>query len=154
MRFFFATLLIYAPVCLAAMAHYEMLDVVVRRSESAFVAQVVAVTERDDGTAFAKTLVFELNPIRTIFGTRVPTSTLTCLYTEGRPHLRGALAVSPLASGSGLEFRVRPGDEMIFLVANVGAHDKAGADACKLLRVEAVQAEALVTSAQTKAARR
>ena len=135
------------------MTIHEALEKVVRRTETAFIAKIVGVREIDDSAAFAKTLAFEVNPVRTIFGTHVPAPSLTCLYTEGRPHVRGALAVSPLVSGSGLELQVKPGDEMIFLVANVRTQMKAGSDACKLLRIETVQNESLVTRAHMNATR-
>ena len=45
---------------------HEALEKVVQRTESAFVAKIVAVREIDDSAAFAKTLAFELKDRKSV----------------------------------------------------------------------------------------
>jgi hypothetical protein len=70
--------------------------------------------------------------VRTLFGKSVGERELDCRYAQGKPHHRGELAVSPLISGSGMEFATKPGDRVILLL---GAADAPG-DACMVLRME------------------
>jgi hypothetical protein len=84
--------------------------------------------------------------VKTLFGENPKTSQLDCQYWQGMPHWRGQVAVSPLVSGSGIEFQVVPGDRVVLLLEDVPTQ----ASACRILRIEPLQSEALVKSSKGK----
>jgi hypothetical protein len=80
--------------------------------------------------------------VATVFGKNIMTPTLHCRYMQGLPHQRGNLNVSPLVSGSGMEFSVATGDRIILMI------ERAPADPndCHVLRIELLKNEPLIKS--------
>jgi hypothetical protein len=119
---------------LATQLVFERLDTVLARTRTAIVAEISSAPERRDEGIWA-TLTFRAQPVEALFGKSVGRRELDCRYVQGKPHHRGELAVSPLISGSGMEFAAKPGDRVILLL---GAGDSPG-DACKVLRMEGLE---------------
>jgi hypothetical protein len=115
---------------LAMRPSYESLDRVLARTRVAIVAEIGRVEETRLGD-IAREIAFSATPFETIFGSDVPFGPLDCRYRQGLVHRRGDLTVAPLISGSGIEFRVKPGDRVILLI---GVAE--GAESCNVLRIE------------------
>ena len=74
---------------------------------------------------FFTTIEISAKPVEILFG-KVAEDMVNCEYSQGRPHERGGMRVSPMVYGSGQEFQLKKGDRVIFLLA----------DEKSLLRVE------------------
>lgn len=125
--------------------HFEPLDAVLARVPIALVADISTVTHASTGP-YAKELTLRATLVKTLFGEPPKTSQLDCLYREGVPHWRGKVAVSPLVTGSGIEFQVAPGERVVLLLADV-PNDLS---TCRVLRIEPLQHAALVKSSKEK----
>ena len=96
---------------------YEPLESVLKKTQSAIVAEV-----KDVGAAqedrFHRTIEFDAILVEYIFGELPMHEELRFIYSEGRPHVREEMRVSPLMSGSGLEFQLNRGDKVIVLIGS------------------------------------
>ncbi|CAN5285008.1 hypothetical protein BH09PSE6_BH09PSE6_14790 [soil metagenome] len=104
----------------------------------AVVVEIVAATkvEREIHTD----LVVVARPVRTIVGSPLPGTTWSCTFSQGKPHRRGDRFVEPRSMGSGIEFGLHAGDQVILLVV-AGAADAAD---CSILRAEPLSRESQV----------
>jgi argonaute-like protein implicated in RNA metabolism and viral defense len=122
---------------------HESLESVLQKSRAAVVVEVTSVSEpRVDG--YWQNVDFQARSIRTLFGDRQPAQRLACRYAQGLPHRRGDMAVSPLITGSGLEFRLKKGDQVIVLI---GAREGA-TEVVDVLRVEPLSSEPAIQKHQ------
>jgi len=94
---------------------HESLDSVLARTDRAVVVRVLSVHKAAD--RFARAIEIEATPQEMLIGYLPDDSTLFCRYAEGVVHRRGDATVSPLVSGSGEEFDVRRGEQVILLLA-------------------------------------
>jgi hypothetical protein len=125
--------------------HFEPLDAVLTRAQVALVADISTVAHAPAGP-YTRELTLRATLVKTVFGESPKTSQLDCLYREGVPHWRGQVAVSPLVTGSGIEFTVAPGERVVLLLADVPTES----NACRVLRIEPPQNETLVKSGKEK----
>jgi len=88
-----------------------------------------------------RVLTLQAAPLRTLFGKPVTTPLLTCTYSEGRAHLRGETRISPLVTGSGIEFSIEPKDRVILLIAD----EEPGNSGCEVVRIESMENEGAIT---------
>lgn len=93
----------------------EPLDEVLKRTTVALVGELARVGA-PVVQGIWREVTFTVKPVRTVLGT-LPATTLVCRYAEGMPHKRGEAMVSPLVSGSGLEFRAKRGERVILLLS-------------------------------------
>jgi hypothetical protein len=119
--------------------HFESLDSVLTRAQVAVIADILSI-EDDRNDPIWRVLILQASVVTTIFGEAIRAPTLHCQYEQGLPHRRGEMAVSPLASGSGIEFNVIPGDRVVLLIAR--APTESGN--CEVLRIEPLENEALL----------
>ncbi len=94
---------------------HESLDSVLARTDRAVVVRVLSVRKAAD--RFTREIEIEATPQEMLIGQLPDDSTLFCRYAEGVVHRRGDATVSPLVSGSGEEFDVRRGEQVILLLA-------------------------------------
>lgn len=140
-----ALLMAQSLPCFSMQVIYQSLDQVLPRTETAIVADVLhAETQRD--SPYWRSLVLQVTPVSTLFGRKAAQRTLQCRYEEGIPHQRGERGISPLASGSGIEFDVVAGNRVILLLAQAPAD----ADDCQVLRIEPLTREAVIRAAQAQ----
>jgi hypothetical protein len=109
--------------------------------QAAAVAQVLSVTERHEGGIW-KVLNSQARIITPIFGHFDKLSPLLCRYEQGLTHKRGEQTVSPLSSGSGREFDIKPHQRVIFLMAKMPNAGKG----CRLLRIEPFENQAQINA--------
>ncbi|WP_313914466.1 hypothetical protein [Tahibacter sp.] len=100
---------------LAGRAVHESLDSVLARTDRAVVVRVLSVRKAAD--RFAREIEIEATPQEMLIGQLPNDATLYCRYAEGVVHRRGDATVSPLVSGSGEEFDLRRGDQVILLLS-------------------------------------
>ena len=119
---------------LAGRPVHESLDSVLARTDRAVVVRVLSVRKAAD--RFTREIDVEATPQEMLIGQLPDDATLFCRYAEGAVHRRGDATVSPLVSGSGEEFSVRRGEQVILLLAPTppaetpaGAREAAAADA-------------------------
>jgi predicted alpha/beta superfamily hydrolase len=127
----FAALMLCATVSYATQVMHEPLDAVLLRTHVAVLADVLDVRIGASDAPWRE-LVVEFRPLDTLFGARLPTRATQCSYREGVPHRRGDVQVSPLVTGSGIEFDVKGGDRLILLIGEADAELRA----CTVLRIE------------------
>lgn len=132
--------------CYAMQIVHESLENVLLRTRAAVVADVLAASQRIDGP-YWRELTLHARIVKTLFGEGQEQQSLSCQYSEGRPHKRGETSVSPLVSGSGAEFSLKKGDRVILLLANTGDDVKE----CRVLRVEALQNEEVINRHRRRA---
>lgn len=101
---------------LAGRAVHESLDSVLARTDRAVVVRVLSVRKLP-ADRFARAIELEATPQEMLIGQLPDDATLFCRYAEGVVHRRGDATVSPLVSGSGEEFDVRRGEQVILLLA-------------------------------------
>jgi hypothetical protein len=128
---------VWSSVAKASHPVYESLEQVLARTERAMQVEIVDANEQRDGASYWRTLKVSVRPLHSVFGEdpiwqKHPKRDLECRYQEGLPHRRGDTMVSPLVSGSGLEFNVRAGDRVVLLIEGSAASEKS----CRLLRIE------------------
>ena len=128
--------------CFAMQVIFEPLDQVLPRAAVVVVADVQRVTPQPD-SALWRSLTLQVAPVRTILGAEVQARALTCRYEQGLPHRRGDKTVSPRVSGSGMEFQVTPGRQVILLLASA----LVDADDCRVLRIEPLASEPAIRAA-------
>jgi hypothetical protein len=127
---------LFCSPALAMQIHHQPLDSVLEKTRLALVAEIRTVSEpRRDG--FWVQVDLTAAPVRVLFGSLDQARPLACTYAQGLPHRRGKTDVSPLVSGSGLEFRMKEGDRVILLVSQPAS----AGGACTLLRVEPLENE-------------
>lgn len=125
---------------------HESLESVLQKSRAAVVVEVLSVSKpRVDG--YWQNVDFQARSIRTLFGDQQLAQKLTCRYAQGLPHRRGDMAVSPLVTGSGLEFGLKKGDRVIVLI---GAREGAS-ELVDVLRVEPLSSEPAIQQHQKSA---
>lgn len=100
----------------AGRAVHESLDSVLARTDRAVVVRVLSV-HKLPADRFARAIEIEATPQEMLIGQLPDDATLYCRYAEGIVHRRGDATVSPLVSGSGEEFDVRRGEQVILLLA-------------------------------------
>jgi hypothetical protein len=100
----------------AGRAVHESLDSVLVRTDRAVVVRVLSVRKLP-ADRFARAIEIEATPQEMLIGQLPDDATLYCRYAEGVVHRRGDATVSPLVSGSGEEFGVRRGEQVILLLA-------------------------------------
>jgi hypothetical protein len=115
---------------------YESLEQVIARTDSAMQVEIIDMYEQRD-SAMWRTLKLKLRPLQTVFGdAKVEQASrkrnIVCLYQEGLPHRRGETMVSPLVSGSGLEFDLHAGERVVLLIEGNVTKVKT----CRVLRIE------------------
>jgi hypothetical protein len=101
---------------LAGRAVHESLASVLARTDRAVVVRVLSV-HKLPADRFARAIEIEATPQEMLIGQLPDDATLYCRYAEGVVHRRGDATVSPLVSGSGEEFDVRRGEQVILLLA-------------------------------------
>ncbi len=101
---------------------HESLASVLARTDRAVVVRVLSVRKLP-ADRFARTIEIEATPQEMLIGQLPDDATLYCRYAEGVVHRRGDATVSPLVSGSGEEFGVRRGEQVILLLAPVQPAD-------------------------------
>ena len=132
--------LVWSSQGVATQVHSRSLEDVLKETQLAVVVEVQnLVDHRDSATWRSLTLSVKVN--RIVFGGEIEASVLRCSYEEGQPHWRGPKAVSPLVSGSGMEFKVKVGERVLLLIAQ---HASAAPEACTVLRIEPEGSESLV----------
>jgi hypothetical protein len=94
---------------------HKSLDAVLSEADAALVVEVDAVSEQVK-EGFWVHVDFDARPLKTLFGSVESADTLLLTYYQGMPHYRGNTPVSPLVSGSGLEFNLKKGDHVIVLL--------------------------------------
>src|SRR6185503_19597723 len=94
---------------------YEPLESVLRKSRAAVVVDVISIS-MPQVEGYWQSIEFQATSTRALFGDGQPEQTLACRYSQGLPHRRGDMDVSPLVTGSGLEFRMKQGDRVIILL--------------------------------------
>ena len=123
--------------------YYVSLDKVVKRSNAAFTASILSVEGRE--TEHATVRSFKVRPIKSVFGPFPSQKVVACSYQKKKPDPWGGVVrgrdgkiigrrapVNIYITGSGLEFSVKPGDEVILLL---GSEVVPGKEA-KVLRLE------------------
>lgn len=107
--------------------HYEYLEAVLSRTEVAVVVKIENVgIPKVEG--YYRDIEVTARPLKVLFG-KIDDRVRTYTYSEGLPHVRGTAKVSPLVSGSGQEFSLKKGAEVILMLS---------AD-MSLLRVESLE---------------
>lgn len=130
-RWLLLIFLTWTPLCQSMQTHFEALEKVAARASLAVVVDVVSVEVRRD-SPFWQSLSLRVSPVTTIFGQGVGLFGRRCRYEEGVPHRRHGREVSPLATGSGMEFQVVAGDRVLLLLDQLPA----GSGDCRVLRIE------------------
>lgn len=95
---------------------HESLASVLARTDRAVVVRVLSVRKLP-ADRFARAIEIQAAPQEMLIGQLPDDATLVCRYAEGVAHRRGDATVSPLVSGSGEEFGVRRGEQVILLLA-------------------------------------
>jgi hypothetical protein len=132
-------LLIAAVTAPMASTVRQTLEAVLPAAPSVIVAQVESSSLARE-TLWARVDIVAA-PLETLRGpARNLETTLTCRYEEGLPHQRGHVTVSPMVSGSGIEFTLKPGDKVILLIAGTDPNETP----CRLLRVESLAARSAI----------
>lgn len=120
---------------------YEPLDAVVKKSRCALLVEIQSVGSAQ-GDSFNKTIEIRAKPLKSIFGKMPSNEELSFIYSEGRPHVRGNTEVSPLVSGSGLEFNIKRMAKVIVLIDGNNNISKS----LKVLRIEPEESAAKIIS--------
>jgi len=101
----------------ATQIFHESIEAVLQKTQIAMAVEVTSVSPpRKEG--YWKTVDFRAVSTRVLFGDRKKGEKLRCRYSQGMPHLRGSMGVSPLVTGSGMEFNLKKGDHLILLIAD------------------------------------
>jgi len=116
-------------------SNIQSLEDAIGRSRLAVVVEIVA--GKYETSPKWRVLRLKAVPVRTLFGKPVTDSMLTCRYSEGRAHLRGETRISPLVTGSGIEFSIKPKDRVILLIAD----EVPGDSGCEVVRIEGLETE-------------
>lgn len=117
---------------------FEPLDDVLARTRTAIVVDIRSAEPRY--RHIYRELTFVATPVETLFGKNVSNPLLDCQYEQGLVHSRGDLVVSPLVSGSGMEFDVKSGDRVILLIGADGNERTAW----NVLRIEPLEQRAAI----------
>ncbi len=141
----FAFALLWTPHCQSTQIYFEPLETILKSTEVAIVADIVSAVDHRENTMW-RSIAFQAKVVKTIFGEHFKLPTLQCVYQQGQPHGRGAKSVSPRATGSGVEFDIKSGDRVIFLIE----HAPKEAKACVLLRIEPLKNETTVKGPLTQ----
>jgi hypothetical protein len=94
---------------------HQSLDEVLLESEIALMVEIGSVSEPVKESFFVH-VDFDARPLKTIFGSLKSCESLLLTYSQGMPHYREDTAISPLVSGSGLEFNLKKSDRVIVLL--------------------------------------
>lgn len=116
------------------------LEDAIGRSRLAVVVEIAAI--KYEVSPMWRVQALQAAPLKTLFGKPVTTPLLTCRYSEGRAHLRGETRVSPLVTGSGMEFSIKPKDRVILLIAD----EEPGSSGCEVVRIESMTNEGAITN--------
>ncbi|MGI9303914.1 MAG: hypothetical protein ACR2RB_14630 [Gammaproteobacteria bacterium] len=113
---------------------HESLEAVKGMATIGVVAKLRSVSDsRKEGYWIA--VDFTAVPIEIIYGKVASDNVLSFTYSQGIPHRRGDVTVSPLVTGSGLELKTKRGDHVILLLS---APDSTNTKRLQLLRMEPV----------------
>ncbi len=119
-----------------SLIHHQRLSEVVAKTGAAFVAEVLSAKHETEG--FWRKAELVIKPTEGLFGLPSKRKTFRCVYSQGMPHWRqserGRMLVSPLVSGSGIEFDIVRGDRAIFLAESFPPKGP-----CTALRVESME---------------
>lgn len=138
-RYIAMLLLTWSSCCAAVQIVFESLETVLEKTQQAIVVELLYVSEIQNSGNW-RAFTFQASPIKTLFGTQETPSKINCHYSQGMPHLRGDMVVWPLVSGSGFEFDVKRGNQVIFLIDNVNATS----GQCNVLRIETLPNEKFI----------
>ena len=109
-----AVIILFGQVS-ATQIHHQSLDEVLSEVDAALMVEVDSVSERVK-EGFGTHVDFDARLLKTVFGSIQSGESLLLTYSQGMPHFRGNTGVSPLVSGSGLEFNLKKGDRVIVLL--------------------------------------
>lgn len=107
---------VFSSVVFATQIFYEPLDSVVKKTQYALLVEIQSIGSVQEDK-FDKKIGFKAVPLKIIIGKLRRNKELTFMYSEGKPHVRGKMMVSPRVSGSGLEFKLKRGAKVILLIA-------------------------------------
>jgi hypothetical protein len=130
---------LWTPCCYSMQIQVDPLEKVLKSTEVAVIADILSVADRSN-SAMWRSITFHAKVVKTIFGEDIKSPMLHCLYQQGRPHQRGTKFVSPLVTGSGIEFDIKSGDRVIFLIERAPVETKT----CLVLRIETLKNESTV----------
>jgi hypothetical protein len=109
-------LLLAGSAAQAGRVVHESLPGVVARSPLIVAVEILAAEEYDVDRG-TRAIAVTARPLDLLRGELPDDADLDCEYTEPRVQRRGDAVVSPLVSGSGLEFQLRRRDRAILLLA-------------------------------------
>lgn len=128
---------------MASMIVHETLEKVLKRTAVALVVDVEKVGPVEQNGIWRE-VELKVKPVRLLFGRSDPKArAFSCRYSEGVPHKRGEVTVSPLVSGSGHELHVKKGDRVIVLLAERSADQPQS-----LLRIEPLSSLKLISTSR------
>ena len=96
------------PDALSMQLHSRPLTDVLAQTHVVVVADIQTRSEHRANSMW-RSLSITAEVVRVVVGGKPKSSLMQCTYEEGAPHMRGSSAVSPLISGSGIEFDVQAG---------------------------------------------
>ena len=124
-------LALFSSLAFASQIFYEPLDTVLKKTRYALLVEIQSITPVQEDR-FGKTIEFTATPLKCIFGEMGTNGEVSFMYFEGKVHERGKTMVSPLVSGSGLEFKFKKGDKVILLISGNSGVSKS----LNVLRIE------------------
>jgi predicted membrane metal-binding protein len=129
-----------ATVSIASPLSREPLSAVLARAQTVVAAEILQVgaIQRD---AFRQSVDLQARLLRTLQGPSLANVLLSCRHAQGVAHQRGDTRVWPLLSGSGIEFDLQRGQQVILLIAAEPASGE-----CEVLRAEPLQSEAAIVA--------
>ena len=99
----------------ATQIHHQSLDEVLSEADIALAVEIGSVSEPEKN-GYLRHVDFDARLLKTLFGSMESGESLSLTYHQVMPHFRGNTGVSPLVSGSGLEFNLKKGDHVIVLL--------------------------------------
>jgi hypothetical protein len=145
MRCLFVIAALCSTSCVAMKTNDRGLEDAIGRARLAVVVEIAAMKYEEN--PMWRVLALQAAPLKTLFGKPVTAPVLNCRYSEGRAHLRGETRISPLVTGSGMEFSIKPKDRIILLIAD----EDPGNSGCEVLRIESLENVGAITQRSRQA---